>query len=111
MGVYTNSLCRLALDLDNQGLRGWAWTSLVLTLLFWIGCALATFFKGVWRGELFFSPGLEGTYAKQAVDWVEARYQEEAGGADASTVEVTRHSRPDGTFTVPARRPVTETRH
>jgi len=106
MGVYTNGLCRLSLDLNNQGLRGWACTCVVLTILLWMGCTLGTVYKGLWRGELFFAPGLEGLHAKQALEWIEERYEErceEQDSIDGTQSASQRFPRADGTFTVSAR--------
>ena len=40
----------------------------VITLLLWLYCALGTFYKSVWRGQLFFAPGLEGWSEQQALE-------------------------------------------
>lgn len=63
-------------DLDNTGLRGWAAAISTITLLLWLYCALGTFYKGVWCGELFFAPGLEGWNEKEALKQAARRRSE-----------------------------------
>lgn len=78
----------------------------MLTILLWIGCTLGTVYKGVWRGELFFAPGLEGLHAKQALEWIEERHEEryaEPDSTNGAQSESRRIPRADGTFTVSAR--------
>ncbi len=67
-GVYANALCRLGEDLRNNGLKGFAATCVVATVLLWLGCALATFYRGVWRGKLFYAPGLQGWAEQEHID-------------------------------------------
>lgn len=123
--VYSNSLCRLALDLNNRGLRGWAATMVVVTTLLWLLCTAGTLWKSVWKGELLFAPGLEGWNEKKALQEEEQRRRGLASGigngidgsrsdvkvherravsaGDAELLDelvVTRDSRPDGTYAV-----------
>ncbi|KAI9693333.1 MAG: hypothetical protein M1822_005329 [Bathelium mastoideum] len=111
--VYTNALCRLAQDLNNPGFRGWAATCTIITLLLWLSCALMTLWKGVWKGQLFFAPGLEGWTERRAS---EERSKEEYDGGEkqttgrragtdemsnqAANADTTRTSRPDGTYSL-----------
>jgi len=67
-GVYANALCRLSLDLRNDGLRGFAATCVVATILLWLGCAIATFYRGIWQGKLFYAPGLQGWAEQEHID-------------------------------------------
>ena len=108
-------------DLNNKGLRGWASAISIITVLLWLYCALFTFYKGVWCGELFFAPGLEGWNEQQAMDQEKERrksimlteapgHSTSNGVADHSSVHATGHlpsagdaellveHRPDGTF-------------
>lgn len=48
-------------------MRGWAAAWSTVTVLLWLYCALGTFYKGVWCGQLFFAPGLEGWHEKDAI--------------------------------------------
>ena len=57
----------VAKDLNNTGLRGWAAAMSTITIILWLYCALGTFYKGVWCGELFFAPGLEGWNEREAL--------------------------------------------
>ncbi|KAL9083324.1 MAG: hypothetical protein Q9165_008582 [Trypethelium subeluteriae] len=66
--VYTNALSRLAQDLNNSGFRGWAATCAVITTLLWLFCALVTFWQGVVKGQLFFTPGKAGWHEKRALE-------------------------------------------
>ena len=111
VAVYTNALSRLALDLNNPGFSGWAATCTVLTVLVWLGCALMTLWKGVWKGELFFAPDLEGWDEKRGQDKEEKEEKDEDAElqrdidpsvediSEGSTAgDTTRTSRPDGTY-------------
>jgi len=59
-GTYANALSFLSMDLRNEGLKGWAATCTTTVVLFWLLCAVGTVYKGFWKGELFYAPGLEG---------------------------------------------------
>jgi tellurite resistance protein TehA-like permease len=67
-GVYANGVCMLGSDIRNEGLRGFGAACAVGTVLFCLGCALATFYKGVWRGKLFYAPGLQGWLEQEQLD-------------------------------------------
>jgi hypothetical protein len=67
-GVYANGVCMLGSDIRNEGLKGFGAACVVGTVLIWLGCALATFYKGVWRGKLFFAPGLQGWLEQEQLD-------------------------------------------
>lgn len=62
LGVYGLGLSYLSKDIRNSGFRGYAAAISVLTMLFWLLCAVGTVYKGFWKGELFYAPGLE--------DWI-----------------------------------------
>jgi tellurite resistance protein TehA-like permease len=59
-GAYAAGVCMLGSDIRNEGLKGFGAACVVGTVLIWLGCALETFYKGVWRGKLFYAPGLQG---------------------------------------------------
>jgi hypothetical protein len=67
-GVYANGVCMLGSDIRNEGLKGYGAACAVSTVLLWLGCALATFYKSVWRGKLFFAPGLQGWLEQEQLD-------------------------------------------
>ena len=67
-GVYSNALCRLSTDIRNDGLKGFAATCVVATVLLWVGCMLATMYRGIWLGKLFYAPGLQGWAEEQLLD-------------------------------------------
>src|SRR3984885_9963477 len=67
-GVYANALCQLSTDLRNSGLKYFAATCVLATILLWLGCALATFYHGVWLGKLFFAPGQQGWAEQERID-------------------------------------------
>ena len=67
-GVYANALCVLGSDLRNDGLKGFGAACVVSTIITWLGCAIATFYKGVWCGKLFYAPGLQGWAEQEQVD-------------------------------------------
>ena len=69
VGVYANGFCRLSTLLRNDGMKGWAATCVIFTVLLWLMCALLTFHKAVLHGKLFFAPALQG--------WVEKKQLEE----------------------------------
>jgi tellurite resistance protein TehA-like permease len=60
LGTYCNAVVLAGKDLRNSGFKVWgaAWT--VVVILLWIVCAAGTLYKGFWKGELFYAPGLEG---------------------------------------------------
>lgn len=58
--TYANGLSIISKDLRNDGLKGWAATCTTTVVLFWLLCAVGTVYKGFWKGELFYAPGLEG---------------------------------------------------
>ena len=58
--TYANALSTISKDLRNEGLKGWAATCTTTVVLFWLLCAVGTVYKGFWKGELFYAPGLEG---------------------------------------------------
>ena len=58
IGVYTNAVCKLGADLQSDGLKVWAAVCAVAVTLLWLGCALATFWKGVWRASLSNPPSV-----------------------------------------------------
>ncbi|SLM36034.1 Voltage-dependent anion channel [Lasallia pustulata] len=62
LGVYALGLSNLSKDIRNNGFKGYAAAISVLTVLFWLMCAVGTVYKGFWKGELFYAPGLE--------DWI-----------------------------------------
>jgi tellurite resistance protein TehA-like permease len=72
-GVYANALCILGTDLRNEGLKDFGAACVVGTILLWLGCAIATFYKDVWLGKLVYAPGLQG--------WAEQEQVEEGGEA------------------------------
>jgi len=59
-GTYANALSVISKDLRNDGLKGWAATCTMAVILLWMLCAVGTVYKGFWKGELFYAPGLEG---------------------------------------------------
>ena len=59
LGVYALGLSTLSKDIRNSGFRGYAAAISVLTILLWVLCAVGTIYKGFWKGELFYAPGLE----------------------------------------------------
>jgi len=67
-GVYANAVCVLGSDIRNEGLKGFGAACVVGTVLIWLACALTTFYKGVWRGKLFFAPGLQGWLEQEQLD-------------------------------------------
>lgn len=67
-GVYSNALCRLGEDLRDDGFKGFAAACVVATVLLWLGCAVGTFYRGVWRGKLFYAPGLQGWAEQEHID-------------------------------------------
>jgi tellurite resistance protein TehA-like permease len=67
-GVYANGVCLLGGDTRNEGLKGFGAACVVGTVLLWLSCALATFYKGVWRGKLFYAPGLQGWLEQEQLD-------------------------------------------
>ena len=66
-GVYALALGELAANLRNEGFKGYAATVSTQVILLWLGCALGTLYKGVWRAQLFFAPGLEGWHERLAL--------------------------------------------
>jgi len=112
MGVYTNAVCKLATDLDNSGFKVYGVICVFATSMLWLGCALATTYTGVWRGELFFAPGLEGSHEKQALglssDSEKAHDRPSPNATNQSsdnTSSATAYSgRSDGTYTLPCRK-------
>jgi tellurite resistance protein TehA-like permease len=104
-GVYANALCILGTDLRNEGLKDFGAACVVGTILLWLGCAIATFYKGVWLGKLFYAPGLQGWAEQEQVE--ERRrgvFEERSGHAmvrgaeeyDGNLVHIL--SRNDGTY-------------
>ena len=67
-GVYSQALCVLGNDIRNDGLKGFGAASVVCVALLWVGCAVATFYKAVWQGKLFFAPGLQGWAEQEQLD-------------------------------------------
>ncbi|KAL9620006.1 MAG: hypothetical protein Q9160_005383 [Pyrenula sp. 1 TL-2023] len=59
LASYTNAWSILSRDLRNNGMRGWAATNTVLVVVIWLFCAAFTIYGGLWKGELFFSPGFK----------------------------------------------------
>lgn len=59
-GTYANALSFVSKDLRNAGFKGWAATCTTAVVLLWLMCAVGTTYKGFWKGELFYAPGLEG---------------------------------------------------
>jgi len=109
MGVYTNAVCRLATDLDNEGFKVYGVICVVATTILCVGCALGTTYKAVWRGELFFAPGLEGWEEKQALglnseDEEKDQPSQESGDQSSSENASSATARSDGTFALPPRR-------
>lgn len=76
VGVYSNAWCVMSNDLRNEAMRGWAAACVMATILLWLACALSTVYKGVWRGKLFFSPGLQGWVEQKEIDAIEKRRKE-----------------------------------
>ena len=112
-GVYANAFCRMSLDLKNEGMKGWAAACVVATVMLWLACAVGTLYKAVWRGRLFYPPGLEGWTEQQARDEAQEKVRERATrrddhvGATADPEEqssVTRRSELDGTYSLARRR-------
>jgi tellurite resistance protein TehA-like permease len=67
-GVYANAFCQLSTDLRNSGLKCFAATCVLATILLWLGCALATFYHGVWLDKLFHAPGPQGWAEQECID-------------------------------------------
>lgn len=67
-GVYANALCVLSTDVRDDGLKGYAAACVVGTILLWLGNTLVTFYKGFWRGKLFYAPGLQGWTEQEHID-------------------------------------------
>jgi tellurite resistance protein TehA-like permease len=67
-GAYANGVCMLGSDIRNEGLKGFGAACAVGTALLWLGCALVTFYKSVWRGKLFYAPGLQGWLEQEQLD-------------------------------------------
>jgi tellurite resistance protein TehA-like permease len=117
-GVYANALCQLSTDLRNSGLKYFAATCVLATILLWLGCALATFYHGVWLGKLFFAPGQQGWAEQERIDelrksLVEKRRSKHAianGGHKCKADMVPPSSGSDGTC-VYSRRGVSGTPH
>ena len=86
LGVYSNAFCQLSTDLRNNGIKGFAATCVVVTILIWLGCALATVEAGILRGRLFYAPGLQGWAEKERMD-----------KGRRSCVEKPQYGRPMGT--------------
>lgn len=84
-GVYANALCRLSTDLRNNGLKCFAATCVLVTILLWLGCALATFYHGVWRGKLFYAPGLQGLAEQECIDELRKSLVEKRSSGPAMT--------------------------
>lgn len=59
LGSYSNGWSDTSRDLRNSGMRGWAATLTVATIIMWLFCALMTTYLGFWEGSLFSAPGLE----------------------------------------------------
>lgn len=59
LASYANAWSILSRDLRNNGMRGWAATNTVLVVVIWLLCAAFTVHGGLWKGELFFAPGLK----------------------------------------------------
>ena len=68
LGAYSNAFSQLSTDLRNNGIKGFAATCVVVTILIWLGCALATVEAGILRGRLFYAPGLQGWAEKERMD-------------------------------------------
>lgn len=67
-GVYSNASCSLSTDLRDGGLKVFAAICVVSTILLWLGCTLGTVYKGLWKGKLFYAPGLQGWAEQQHID-------------------------------------------
>jgi len=115
MGVYANAVCRLSADLNNAGFRIYGAICVVATILLWLGCALGTTYIGVWRGELFFAPGLEGWNERHALDNDSDSSEEPQGSHDSQEPPNTSSndndssatacsSRSNGTYSLPRRK-------
>jgi len=91
VGVYANAFCRLSTLLRNEGMKGWAATCVMLTVLLWLICALLTTHKAVLHGKLFFAPGLQG--------WVEqkelAKLSEQKGLTEEDTLDAVQSTGSD----------------
>lgn len=81
VGVYANAFCRLSTLLRNDGMKGWAATCVMFTVLLWLMCALLTTHKAVLHGKMFFAPGLQG--------WVEQKELKKLSEQKAQTEEDT----------------------
>ena len=107
-GVYANAFCRLSMLLRDEGMKGWAATCAVITVLLWLMCALLTTYKAVFHGKLFFAPGLQGWIEQQEL----TKLSNQKGQTPEETLDVVqstdssvsrmgatrRHPRNDGSY-------------
>ena len=115
LGAYAYAVGFVAQDLNNDGLKGWAATCTVAVVIFWLICAGGTLYKGFWKGEMFYAPGLEGWLvpdpksadrSRPMRPVSKRRHQSQRYLDDyASSTRVARH---DGTYIVTRLRPVDE---
>ncbi|KAK5943377.1 Plasma membrane sulfite pump involved in sulfite metabolism [Knufia obscura] len=104
VGVYANAFCRLSILLRNEGMKGWAATCVMFTVLLWLMCALLTTYKAVLRGKLFFAPGLQGWVEEEELKKVsERKGQPKEDTLDAVQSKsgrgmTRRHPRNDGSY-------------
>lgn len=106
MGVYANALCRLSVDVQNRGLEIYATIAVVATVTVWLGCAMGTAYRSLWRGELFFAPGLEGWNEKKAVQALShnSTSLNRHGSSEHVDEATTYTSRSDGTYALTQRK-------
>lgn len=91
LAVYSLALERLASNLRNSGFKGLAAAAATITLLTWLGCALATVYKSVWMAKGEVTGGIEGQKEREALKKVRAKRPQasmmERGQSDASNAE------------------------
>lgn len=112
VGVYSNAVCRLSDDLNNDGFRVWGAICVVATIILWLMCALGTTYRAIWRGELFFAPGLEGWNERHTVTGSTESIEEFEGDGPQRPLDESVESgstlvssdRSDGTYSMPRRK-------
>lgn len=87
LGVYSNAVVLAGKILNNSGFKIWGSICSVAVVVFWVGCAVGTVYKGFWLGQLFYAPGLEGwdfNHGHGAREEVKEEEREGGGGGSSS---------------------------